>query len=107
MDEVEAKREPELLAGKMCLRASPRGTKAVFAGIGLDEVDKLLDRLRRHRRIDGEDGGRGDGERDRLEIFDGVVRDAGEQRRVDHMGDERNQERVAVRRSLRYRAVAN
>jgi hypothetical protein len=42
MDEVEAKREPELLAGKMRLRTRPRRTEAVFAGIGLDEVESSL-----------------------------------------------------------------
>src|SRR5262249_11630345 len=32
--EIEAERETELVAGKMSLRASPRGSVTVFAGIG-------------------------------------------------------------------------
>jgi hypothetical protein len=47
----ETKGEPELLAGKMRVLASPRRTEAEVAGMSFDEVDKLLDGLRRDRRL--------------------------------------------------------
>jgi hypothetical protein len=40
VNEVEAERQPELFAGEMRLRARSGRTEAVFAGIGLDELDK-------------------------------------------------------------------
>src|SRR5262249_42152122 len=104
MNEVETKGEPELLARKMRLRASPRRTEAEFSGIGFDEGDKLRDGLRRDRRIDREYGGRGDGERDRIEVLDRIVRHAGEQCRVDYVRAERKQDRVAVGRRPRHLA---
>ncbi len=81
---------------------APAEPKLVFPGIGFDEVYKLLDGLRRHRGVDGEHGGGCDGERDRFEVLDRVVGDAGEQRRIDDMGAKREQDGVAVGRRLRH-----
>jgi hypothetical protein len=102
VNEVEAERQAELFAGEMCLRAGTRRTEAVFAGIGSDERDELVERLCRHGGIDGEHGRRGDGERDRLEVVDRVVGQAREQRRIDHMRAEREEDGVAVGRRFRH-----
>src|SRR5262249_60464836 len=58
VNEVEAERQSELFAGEVSLRARSRRAEAVFAGVRFDELDQLLDRLRRHG---GGDGGRGAG----------------------------------------------
>jgi len=107
VNEVEAERQAELFAGEMRLRACPRRAEAVFAGIGLDELDQLLDRLRRHGGVDGDDGGGRDGEGDGFEVVNRVVGQAREQRRIDHMGAEREQDCVAVGRRFRHLGSAD
>src|SRR5205814_1056536 len=94
--EVEGAREAKLLTQKMGLCPRPSRGETVFAGIGSDQIDKLLHGLRGHCRVDREHMGGGDGERDRCEAFERVVRDLREQRWIYHEGAECKQYRVAV-----------
>ena len=86
---------------------APAELKLYLPGLAFDEFDKLLDRLRRHGGVDGDDGGGRDGERDGFEVVDRVVGQAREQRRIDHMRAEREQDRVAVGRRFRHLASAD
>ena len=61
-------------------------------GLALIERDELLDRARRHRRVDRENNGGVDRERDRVEILVGIERDFVVQGGIDDIrrGDEQN-----------------
>src|SRR6266851_7269190 len=84
----------------MCLRAGPRGRVAVFAGTGSYEGHEVLDGLRRHRRVDGKHGCRGDRKRDRLEVLVRIIGNLVEESWVHDIGTESEQQGIAIGRRL-------
>src|SRR5262245_9128410 len=88
----------------MCRRPSSGRSEAELSRTGADEVYKLLNRLRRHRGIHKQHSSRADSEGHRLEILVGIVRNLVEQRRIHHMGAERDENGISIRRCARYLA---
>ena len=81
--------------------ADARRAVGELAGLLLRERDELGERLRRHRRIDDQDVGRGRGERDRREILDRVVGHLLVEHGIERQRARRHQEGVAVGRGAR------
>src|SRR5262245_3671831 len=75
MHEVETKRLAKQLRREMSWRPNPSRSVVVFSGIGFDDCDEVLNRLRRHRWVDREYHSCGDCERYRIEVLEGIIRD--------------------------------
>jgi len=78
--------------------AGARRGETVFARVGLDELDQLLDVLGGHRGVDGDHVGRHGDNGDRREVLDGIVGHLGEQARVDKKACAHGDQRVAIPR---------
>ena len=108
MHEIEAERHAEQFAGEMGRRPDPRRSVAVGAGVRFDERDQVLDRLRRQRRVDREHLGRGDRDRDRVEVPVRIIGNFAVKAGIDDVGGSVGDEgRVTVRRRLRCPAHAD
>ena len=79
-------------------RPGPRRCVAVFAGIGLDERDEVLDGVRRHRRMDRDHQGGGDRERDQVEVLFEFIGDFVVERGIDHVARIDHEQGVAIGR---------
>src|SRR5262245_7537252 len=96
MHKVEAERLAKQFGREMSRRPNPSRSVVVFAGIGFDECDELLDRLRRHRWVDREHHSCGDCKRYRVEVLQWIVGDLVVQRRIDDVVGSNNQDSVPV-----------
>src|SRR5262245_37052393 len=95
---VEIERLPEHFDRQRRRRAHAGGRNAVLGGIGLHQVDQLLDRLRRHVGMDDDGVRRRARLGDRDEVPVGIVGRLGEQARIDHVARGHEQDRIAVGR---------
>src|SRR5262245_30929585 len=84
-----------------------RRSEVVFAWVGANERNKILDGCRRHRRMDSKRGRESDSKRDRLEILVRIVRDCFKQTWIDDVVVDRDQNRMAVGRCARCLAGTN
>src|SRR5262245_23509114 len=96
MDEVEATRQPELIAYKMSRCTWAAGTVTIFARMSIDEGDEVLDRVGRQRWIDREHNSRGDRERYRIEIVMRIVGNLVVQAGIDDVVGWNDHHRVTV-----------
>src|SRR5215468_8425186 len=96
MREVEAERETELLADEMGWRARSRRGETVLGGAGPDEINEVLGHLHCHGRMDDEHDRRGDGDRDRVEVLEGIVVDRVVKQRVYDDVGRNDEESVTV-----------
>ena len=85
MHEVEAEGEAERFADKMSRRPGSRRCVAVLAGIGLDECNELLERMRRYRRVNGDYQSGESRERNQIEVLSELIGDLAVQRGIDHI----------------------
>ena len=92
----------EQFAGEVAHRAGAGRAVGQLARIGLGVGDELLERLRRHRGVNDDRGGRDREQRDRHKVLDRIVRHLRHGHRVEHhrAGAAEN-ERVAVGRRAR------
>ena len=89
-------------------RPDPRRSVTVCAGVCPDECYEFFDRLRRQRRVDRKHLGRGDRERDRVEVPLRIIGDFVVQAGIDDVGGSVGDQRgVTVRRRLRRPAHAD
>src|SRR5215472_1825930 len=101
MHDIELQAEPKQLARQMRGGAGAGRSVAHLAGVRLDVVDEVGDRLRRHRRMDQQNVGRvachGNGD----EILVRVVGDFRIEARIDHIARRHKKDRVAIGRCVR------
>src|SRR5262245_3772462 len=81
-------------------RAGSRLSKVVLAGIGLDQRDEFLDRLRRYLWVDAQHVWRSGHQRHRGEILERIVRHPGIEAWVHYEPGARNKDRITVCSSL-------
>ena len=100
MRDVHARHGLEQLAGEVAGRAHAGGGAAEHVPLRARERDQLGGRIRTDRRMQREQALRLDHERDRSEIFRGVVGHAAVQARVQRLrADAAHEDRVAVGRA--------
>src|SRR5262245_11270927 len=75
MHKIEAEREAERFADQMSRRSGSRRCVAVLTGIGLDECDQVLERMRRYRRVNGDYQSGESCERNQIEVLAELIRD--------------------------------
>jgi hypothetical protein len=78
-------RKAERFADKVSRRPSPRRCVAASAGIGLDQPNQVVDRVRRHRRVDHDHQGGEDRERDQVEVLFEFMGNFAAERGIDHV----------------------
>ena len=91
----------EQLAGEVGSRAGRGMRETVFAGIGLDQLDQVIEVLCRNRRMAGNHVGRGCNQRDGREILDRVIGQLGIHAGIDDEAGAYHEDRVAVGCRLR------
>src|SRR5262245_27689540 len=98
MHEIEAEGEAKRFADKMSRRSGSRRRVAVLAGIGLDECDQVLERMRGYRRMNRDYQSGESRERNEIEVLSKLIGDLAVQRGIDHIAWVDHQQRVAIGR---------
>src|ERR1700754_1996766 len=100
MHEVETERQSKLLADQVAGCPGSRRSVTVFAGICLDQSNQVVDRSRRYRWMDGENQGRGNRERNRIEVLFEFMGDFVVNLGIDHVAGIDDKQGIAVRCGL-------